>query len=232
MRRQVTMALPGETEAGSAGTQPCRGIAWRAHRDDRGERGSRLSRSSQNPIGSKDPHALKIPARRAECSLTGNARIPFQAEPEQQYPHRNRSLPQRSSAAPLAAPTALLLPGVRHCQWIPRCASPPPAAEPRTKRASSSEPRTAAGIRQNFGQSERSPRGAANNGGGSRRSCTRSPPAPRPRCVPRFGPRTMRGHCCDSLYRRRGHVVMRAAIARSRSAQALLRSRLRMRLSR
>jgi putative transposase len=82
MRRQVTMALPGETEAGSAGTQPCRGIAWRAHRDDAGERGSRLSRSSQNHIGSKDPHALKIPARRAECSLTGNARFPFQAEPE------------------------------------------------------------------------------------------------------------------------------------------------------
>jgi hypothetical protein len=77
------MALPGETEAGSAGTQPCRGIAWRAHRDEAGERGSRLSRSSQNHIGSKDPHALKIPARRAECSLTGNARFPFQAEPEQ-----------------------------------------------------------------------------------------------------------------------------------------------------
>jgi len=76
------MALPGETEAGSAGTQPCQGIAWRAHRDDAGERGSRLSRSSQNHIGSKDPNALKIPARRAECSLTGNARFPFQAEPE------------------------------------------------------------------------------------------------------------------------------------------------------
>ncbi len=28
------MTLPGETEAGSAGMQPCRGIAWRAHRDD------------------------------------------------------------------------------------------------------------------------------------------------------------------------------------------------------
>ena len=26
--------LPGETEAGSAGKQPCRGIARRAHRDD------------------------------------------------------------------------------------------------------------------------------------------------------------------------------------------------------
>lgn len=77
------MALPGETEAGSAGTQPCPGIAWWAHRDDAGERGSRLSRSSQNHIGSVDPHAVKIPARRAECSLTGNARFPFQAEPEQ-----------------------------------------------------------------------------------------------------------------------------------------------------
>ena len=30
----VTMTLPGETEAGSAGMQPCRGIAWWAHRDD------------------------------------------------------------------------------------------------------------------------------------------------------------------------------------------------------
>jgi hypothetical protein len=33
------MTLPGETEAGSAGMQPGRGIAWRAHRDDV-ERGS------------------------------------------------------------------------------------------------------------------------------------------------------------------------------------------------
>ena len=30
----ATMTLPGETEAGSAGDAPCRGIAWRAHRDD------------------------------------------------------------------------------------------------------------------------------------------------------------------------------------------------------
>jgi hypothetical protein len=33
------MTLPGETEAGSAGMQPGRGITWRAHRDDV-ERGS------------------------------------------------------------------------------------------------------------------------------------------------------------------------------------------------
>ncbi len=46
-----------------------------------GGRGSRLSRSSHNHIGSKDPDALKIPARRAEYSLTGSALSPFQAEP-------------------------------------------------------------------------------------------------------------------------------------------------------
>jgi len=33
------MTLPDETEAGSAGMQPSRGIVWRAHRDD-AERGS------------------------------------------------------------------------------------------------------------------------------------------------------------------------------------------------
>ena len=172
------------------------------------------------------------PALRPPHHARASLRLALSPARPRGHAHRNRSLPQRSSAAPLAVPTALLLPGVRHCQWIPRCASPPPAAEPRTKRASSSEPRTAAGIRQNFGQSERSPRGAANYGRGQGDPVPDRPPAPRPRCVPRFGPRTMRGHCCDSLYRRRGHGVNRAATARSRSAQALLRSRLRMRLSR
>jgi hypothetical protein len=33
-RGGATMNLPGETEAGSAGRQPCRGIAGRAHRAD------------------------------------------------------------------------------------------------------------------------------------------------------------------------------------------------------
>ena len=77
------MALPGETEAGSAGKQPCRGIARRAHRDDDHGRGTHLSRSSQNPIGSKDPDALKIPARRAASTLTRSARSPVPAEPAQ-----------------------------------------------------------------------------------------------------------------------------------------------------
>jgi hypothetical protein len=42
-----------------------------------------LPRSSKRQIGSADPDALKIPARRAECSLTENARSPFHAEPGQ-----------------------------------------------------------------------------------------------------------------------------------------------------
>jgi len=83
MKRGATMILPGETEAGSAGMQPCRGITWWAHRDDDRERGTHLLRSSQNHIGSKDPDALKIPARRAEYSLTENVASPFQAEPRQ-----------------------------------------------------------------------------------------------------------------------------------------------------
>src|SRR5215468_8492226 len=62
LRRRATMTLPGETEAGSAGMQPCRGIAWWAHRDDV-ERGSFRSRFSPNHIGSVDPYALKIQTR-------------------------------------------------------------------------------------------------------------------------------------------------------------------------
>ena len=77
------MALPGETEAGSAGKQPCRGIARRAHRDDDHGRGSHLPCPSQSPIGSIDPDALKIPARRAASTLTRSARSPVPAEPAQ-----------------------------------------------------------------------------------------------------------------------------------------------------
>jgi len=74
------MISPAETEAGTAGTQPRRGIVRWAHRDDeRGREDSFLRRPTS--IGSKDPHALKIPARRAEYSLTENVASPFQAEP-------------------------------------------------------------------------------------------------------------------------------------------------------
>lgn len=71
------MTLPGETEAGSAGMQPGRGIAWRAHRDDVAGAEVRLSRSFRKHIGSVDPYALKIPARKGgKYSLTENAASP------------------------------------------------------------------------------------------------------------------------------------------------------------
>src|SRR5439155_11846248 len=88
-REMVTMTVPGETEAGNAGMHPCRGIAWWAHRDD-DQSAEALPRSSKNQIGSVDPDALKIPARRAEFTLTENARVPFHAEPGQfQYYRRS-----------------------------------------------------------------------------------------------------------------------------------------------
>ena len=77
----VTMALPGETEAGSAGKQPCPGIVRRAHRDDDHGRGNERLAPTLHPIGSKDPDALKIPARRAASTLTRSVRSPVLAEP-------------------------------------------------------------------------------------------------------------------------------------------------------
>src|SRR5206468_10819881 len=77
MNRAI-MTVPGETEAGSAGRQPGRGIAWWAHRDDDRSAEAALLRSSQNHIGSVDPYALKIPARRAEsCSLRRELALHF-----------------------------------------------------------------------------------------------------------------------------------------------------------
>ena len=78
------MALPGETEAGSAGKQPCPGIVRRAHRDDDHGRGNERLAPTLHPIGSKDPDALKIPARRAASTLTRSVRSPVLAEPAQQ----------------------------------------------------------------------------------------------------------------------------------------------------
>ena len=60
------MNLPGKTQAGPAGTQPCRGIAWRLIETMNGSAGTCFLRCLQLLIGSKDPNALKIPARRAE----------------------------------------------------------------------------------------------------------------------------------------------------------------------
>jgi len=60
------MILPGKTEAGSAGMQPCRGIAGGLIETMFKSAGKYLSRSYPKQIGSVDPDALKIPARRAE----------------------------------------------------------------------------------------------------------------------------------------------------------------------
>ncbi len=90
------MTLPGETEAGSAGKQPCRGITWwKLIEDDDRRTASRAVLCSF--IGfDRFPHALKIPARRAEYSLTQTGLTPFPAEPRQgdQCPagHRRKRL--------------------------------------------------------------------------------------------------------------------------------------------
>ena len=78
---RVAIFLPGETEAGSAGKQPCRGITRWAHREDDHGRGNRPLAPTLHPIGSIAPHALKIPARRAASTLTRSARSPVPAEP-------------------------------------------------------------------------------------------------------------------------------------------------------
>jgi hypothetical protein len=80
-RGGATMILPGETEAGSAGKQPCRGIVRGAHRDNERSAEDSLLRFSKDHIGSVDPDALKIPARRAEYSLAESALSTLPAEP-------------------------------------------------------------------------------------------------------------------------------------------------------
>src|SRR5271169_1257869 len=78
------MTLPGETEAGSAGMQPCRGITWRAHRDDVAGRGSSPSALFPKTHRIGRPLCLENPRPEgAEYSLTESAPSPFHAEPEQ-----------------------------------------------------------------------------------------------------------------------------------------------------
>src|ERR1019366_3604486 len=74
------MILPSETAAGSAGMQPCRRIAWCAHRDDHCICANFLPALLRTRIGSVDPHGLKTPARRAESTLRENAPFPLRAE--------------------------------------------------------------------------------------------------------------------------------------------------------
>jgi len=57
MKTHATIKLPGETEAGTAGTQPCRGIAWWARRND----GFGGRAKSAVPYRRDSPYALKNP---------------------------------------------------------------------------------------------------------------------------------------------------------------------------
>ena len=57
----ATIASPSETEAGSAGKQPCRGITWRAHPDDEPEAGRGQPRPAKTDIGGIDPPYLENP---------------------------------------------------------------------------------------------------------------------------------------------------------------------------
>ena len=80
------MILPGETEAGSAGTQPCRGISRWAHRADVLQRGTLTSRAASWQEQSSDdrPPCLENPRPAgAESTLTENVASPFHAEPGQ-----------------------------------------------------------------------------------------------------------------------------------------------------
>ena len=66
------MILPGETEAGTAGTQPCRGISRWAHRDDeRGREDSFLRRPTSIGFG-RAPILLGNAYRSTPKSLPGD----------------------------------------------------------------------------------------------------------------------------------------------------------------
>ena len=76
------MILPGETEAGSAGMQLGRGIAWRAHRDDV-ERGSSPFALNPNSDRIGRPLCLENPRPEgAEHLLPVERFSPLHAEPE------------------------------------------------------------------------------------------------------------------------------------------------------
>ena len=74
---------PGKTEAGSAGTQPCPGIArCKLIEDDDREDGVTRRPPAFSCIGfDRFAHALKIPARRAALVVTKTGLTPIPAEP-------------------------------------------------------------------------------------------------------------------------------------------------------
>jgi hypothetical protein len=80
------MNLPGETKAGNAAMQPMpRGKPGGLIETMNGAQRLPFCAPQEDHIGSEDPDALKIAARRAEYSLTESALSPFQAEPTQSW---------------------------------------------------------------------------------------------------------------------------------------------------
>ena len=57
------MTLPSETEAGSAGMQPCRGIAWWAHRDDEVQRENHPSRAVPMNLTTSSDRKTPMPCK-------------------------------------------------------------------------------------------------------------------------------------------------------------------------
>jgi hypothetical protein len=98
------MRMPGETEAGSAGMQPCRGIAWRAHRNDVDGRESSPFALFLKTHRIGRPLCLENPRPEgAEYSLTESAPSPFHAEPA--HPGHLRPILRQLQAAPVITST-------------------------------------------------------------------------------------------------------------------------------
>jgi hypothetical protein len=96
------MTLPGETEAGSAGMQPCRGIAWWAHRDDVAGRGSSPFALFPKTHRIGRPLCLENPRPEgAEYSLTESDPSPFHAEPAHLIPRGEMGRPEEIATVAL-----------------------------------------------------------------------------------------------------------------------------------
>ncbi len=80
------MIVPGETEAGSAGKQPCRGIAWWAHRNDDRSAAASLPRSSKKTHRIGRPQCLENPKPPSGPNADETESTPLQAGPER-LPH-------------------------------------------------------------------------------------------------------------------------------------------------
>jgi hypothetical protein len=65
------MILPGETETGSAGMQPCRGITWWTDRDDKLQRRNLFVALLPNPHRMDRPSYLRIPAPKGGIVTNG-----------------------------------------------------------------------------------------------------------------------------------------------------------------